>query len=137
MSAALRMGARALVVDDNECARDVLVVAVEAMGLQVDAAANGDEALTLIDKRRGDYALVVTDMDMPGTGGEGLFVACQEHFPQLCERFVFITGGWYLVADDTFLTSCGQPCLYKPFDMGQFRETSQAILDRGITSAPA
>ena len=128
MAMALKPGARALVVDDNEGAREVLILAVGALGLKVDTAVDGDEALARIAERQGDYALVVCDMDMPGTGGEGVYAACQERFPQLCRRFMFITGGWYLVEDDTFLTTNGQPYLFKPFDMRQFRETSKALL---------
>ena len=43
-------GLRALVVDDNEYAREVMVAMLDAMGLQTQAAASGREALTLIEQ---------------------------------------------------------------------------------------
>jgi PAS domain S-box-containing protein len=69
------LGSRALVVDDNAQAREVLVAMARALGLQPDEAADGAEALRKIgDAAAGaePYDLVLLDWKMPGMDG----IAC-------------------------------------------------------------
>ena len=56
-----------LVVDDNELNRDALSRHLRRQGYLVTAAADGDEALTLI--AAGRYDLVLLDVEMPGMSG--------------------------------------------------------------------
>ena len=63
---------RALVVDDNDFAREVLLGMLQALGMQADAASGGDEALerlVLADANRAPYDLVLLDWKMPGMNG--------------------------------------------------------------------
>lgn len=64
---------RVLVVDDEEYVRSLLCDLLAAWGCQAVEAANGTEALTLLDE--GDYDLVVTDYLMPGRTGLDLIQA--------------------------------------------------------------
>ena len=59
---------KALIVDDEADIRDELVEFVEDLGLQVDTAANGEEALA---KFYADpsIAIILTDLMMPGLNG--------------------------------------------------------------------
>jgi signal transduction histidine kinase/DNA-binding NarL/FixJ family response regulator len=57
-----------LVVDDVETNRDVLATMLRDVGIRVDIAASGYEALTVAQQRRPD--LVLMDMRMPGMSGE-------------------------------------------------------------------
>jgi two-component system sensor histidine kinase/response regulator len=71
MPAALN-GARILVVDDSAVARTILVDALAALPLRVDAAVGGREALLAVqraDAARDPYQLVLTDWKMPGMDG--------------------------------------------------------------------
>ncbi|MFR0692851.1 response regulator [Enterobacterales bacterium AE_CKDN230030158-1A_HGKHYDSX7] len=66
------LGVRALVVDDNASAREILSGMALSYGLEVDVARNGAEALEWIDEaeqRRLPYQLVLTDWQMPGMDG--------------------------------------------------------------------
>ncbi len=61
-------GVRALVVDDNTSAREILVSMGTAIGLQVDQVANGLDALIAIDELErvgGRYGLIFMDWQMP------------------------------------------------------------------------
>ena len=63
---------RVLVVDDNEHAREVLTVMLRSMGLRVQSAESGQEALVMIE--RGDaegvpYDVVLLDWNMPEMDG--------------------------------------------------------------------
>jgi len=62
-----------LVVDDDESAREVIAIAVQAFGHTCRAAVDGRDALRLLAERRAD--VVISDWDMPGMNGA-----------ELCER---------------------------------------------------
>ena len=65
-------GARVLVVDDNEAAREVLVRMAESLGLRAWAAGNGHEALQAVaaaDARGEPFDMLLLDWKMPGMNG--------------------------------------------------------------------
>ena len=62
-----RIEANVLLVDDEEHFLDALSFRLEARGLKVNTAANGEEALEKIDRQK--YDLVIIDMAMPGLNG--------------------------------------------------------------------
>ena len=62
-----RKGLRVLAVDDSEVNLEVLVGQFEILGLPLDTAINGIEALTLWRERA--HALIVTDIHMPDMDG--------------------------------------------------------------------
>jgi len=71
------VGTRVLVVDDNATARELLTAMSRALGLRVDAAASGEEALVrvgLADAGGKPYQLLLLDWKMPGMDG----VACAQ-----------------------------------------------------------
>ena len=71
------VGTRVLVVDDNAAARELLSAMSQALGLRVDAAAGGEEALVrVVQADAGDapYQLLLLDWKMPGMDG----VACAQ-----------------------------------------------------------
>ncbi|QEY71350.1 response regulator [Pseudomonas denitrificans (nom. rej.)] len=66
------LGVRALVVDDNASAREILSGMALSYGLEVDVARNGSEALEWIseaEQRQLPYQLVLVDWQMPGMDG--------------------------------------------------------------------
>jgi signal transduction histidine kinase/CheY-like chemotaxis protein len=70
-------GTRVLVVDDNAAAREVLAAMSQALGLRVDTAAGGPEALHRVqqaDASDAPYQLLLLDWKMPGMDG----VACAQ-----------------------------------------------------------
>jgi EAL domain-containing protein (putative c-di-GMP-specific phosphodiesterase class I) len=58
---------RVLVVDDERDLLEVLAVMLGEAGWHVDTAANGQEALGLVDAQR--YEVILSDIDMPGMDG--------------------------------------------------------------------
>jgi DNA-binding response OmpR family regulator len=66
----LRQGRPILVVDDDPMLRDAVVLALLVQGYPVREAADGSEALKLIEKSH--PSLVVLDMQMPVLDGWGL-----------------------------------------------------------------
>ncbi len=65
-SAKLLRGRRALVVDDNSLNREIACVILEELGMVVDTADNGEEAIRLLtDCPDNNYDFVLMDMQMP------------------------------------------------------------------------
>jgi PAS domain S-box-containing protein len=66
------LGTRVLVVDDNNCARSVLLEMAGKMGLAASAASSGIEAIDAVvqaDMRHNPFALLLLDWKMPGMDG--------------------------------------------------------------------
>jgi DNA-binding NtrC family response regulator len=75
------MSKRVLVVDDDESLRRVTQVQLEQAGYAVATAANGPEALTLLQKAPPD--LVITDLKMPGMSGLELLRKIRSDYPEV------------------------------------------------------
>jgi DNA-binding NtrC family response regulator len=72
---------RVLVVDDEPGVREFVAEALEADGHEARAVASGEEALLEFGAR--DYALMFTDLRMPGMGGLALLARAREMQPEL------------------------------------------------------
>src|SRR5206468_8998010 len=70
-------GIRVLIVDDNAAAREILASVSVALGLRVDTATGGEQALQRVqqaDAADAPYQLLVLDWKMPSMDG----VACAQ-----------------------------------------------------------
>jgi two-component system cell cycle sensor histidine kinase/response regulator CckA len=102
-----------LVVDDEECIRDVLRRALEREGYPVWLAGNGREALTLFRHHREAIAVVLLDVLMPGLDGVQTLKALRQIDPAVRSCFMSGSLGDYRVSD---LLDQGATCLFsKPF----------------------
>jgi PleD family two-component response regulator len=70
---------RIMVVDDEEGIRYVLSTALSGMGYEVVTASSGTKALSLFLKR--SFALILTDLEMPGMDGWNLASELRIDFP--------------------------------------------------------
>jgi CheY-like chemotaxis protein len=108
----------ALVVDDQAGIRAIVRRILEARGFQVAEAGSGEEALSLLDRRREAFDLLVTDMRMPGMTGRDL--ADRVRFRHPSTRILFISG----FTDDPSVQAGILPdralFLSKPFNPEQF-----------------
>lgn len=85
-------GKRALVVDDNDSARNILVTLLNAMHFDAKAVSNGFEALDEI--RRDQFDLFFVDWNMPGLNGiELLQTAQSERLLQHSKNFLVTAYG--------------------------------------------
>jgi len=64
---------RILIVDDEHLIRNVLKIAFEMMGCQVDTAADGSLAYEFFLKHKHDIDMVILDMHMPEMEGREVF----------------------------------------------------------------
>lgn len=101
-----------LVVDDEPSVRRFTVRVLEEEGYSVVEAGDGEEALELIRKRPGDFAVVVSDIVMPRLTGVDLLQAIARLRPSLpC----LLMSGY--AADALTARGIAAPCgvLRKPF----------------------
>ncbi|MCG8371074.1 MAG: response regulator [Proteobacteria bacterium] len=89
-------GKRALVVDDNESARDALRRQLSAWGVDVDCAASGEDALlTMRDAASADrhYDVALIDREMPGMDGLELAGRMRSDTPTAGVGIILLTSG--------------------------------------------
>ena len=82
--------ARILVVEDDETVRAVTRRILERAGHETLEAANGEEALGLVEARGTGIALVITDLIMPEMRGTELARRLRERFPEL--KVLLVSG---------------------------------------------
>ena len=113
-----------LFVDDEPSLRRVAERYLARLGHHVELAANGEEALKLLQTRRFD--VIVTDLRMPGLGGEELYLRLGGIVQQ---RFLFMSGD--IVSEKTrrFLAHTGRPYLHKPFELKRLAGLIRAIAE--------
>jgi len=85
-----------LVVDDDAKLREILGRVLRVGGYDVVDADSAEDALERLAEMRQRIAVVLTDLDMPGMGGEGLLAHIQRQWPSL--PALVLTGGHRRVA---------------------------------------
>jgi len=118
-------GKRILVVDDERLVTQLLGEMLGADHHTVDTVADGTQALEQL--RRASYDLILSDVRMPYLDGPGLYRALERRIPDLCRRFVLMTGDVLSAEIQTFLEQTGVPGLSKPFDRGEVRRVIQLV----------
>ncbi len=73
-----KSGKKILVVDDEALLRDLLKEVLEGKGYVVWTASNGQAAVEIYKKRKGEIDLVILDMLMPGMSGLEVFRTLKE-----------------------------------------------------------
>lgn len=84
---------KVLILDDDELVRDSLRILIKNYGYDIRAAANGFEALELLDEE--PFALLICDIRMPGINGIETVKAMRETSRLDVNRtlpVIFITG---------------------------------------------
>jgi CheY-like chemotaxis protein len=66
-------GETILIIEDDAAARKAMAESLEMLNYQALEAANGHEALEMLEQRKDEIALVLSDVVMPSMGGIALF----------------------------------------------------------------
>lgn len=81
---------RVLIVDDDERLRRTFARVI-ATRFEVSVAENGAVAVALLEKETFDA--VLTDLEMPELGGDGVVAWLEQNRPHLARRVIVVTGG--------------------------------------------
>lgn len=110
---------RVLVIDDEADVADLNVEVLERGGYEADAIYQGENALDMLRAHR--YDVVLSDLNMPGLDGRGVFEAISKEFPELISRTGFITGDTMGRATQAFLNESRRPYIEKPVSPKELR----------------
>ncbi|WP_353474909.1 ATP-binding protein [Salipiger sp. H15] len=116
-----------LVVDDEEDVSDLIREILVRDGFEVTVAGSAEAALDLLAGR--DFALILTDLNMPGLGGRGFYERLLRDRPQLARRMGFVTGDTMSPQARGFLDGAGRPFLEKPIAPDELRRLARAMLE--------
>jgi signal transduction histidine kinase/ActR/RegA family two-component response regulator len=117
---------RLLVVDD-----DVLVartLARQLSGHHVEVVLSGQAAVDRLATSGGSFDLILCDLMMPDMTGMDVYETVEELYPELAERFVFVSGGGVTERSRRFLEQHADRVLPKPIDSRQLCE----LLERTV-----
>jgi two-component system, cell cycle sensor histidine kinase and response regulator CckA len=114
-----------LVAEDDAGVRSMLQSALLRAGYDVLAAADGREALTLIQDADVTIDALVSDVNMPGLGGLELVASARSLRPGMAMVLASGTNRWELPSDRL---DPGLTLLDKPFTLDQLMRAMEAAL---------
>ena len=102
-----------LLVEDEPLIREIMLESLRDAGFEVVEAANGDEAIGLIQGGPHRFSLLVTDFHMPGrSDGSAVAAAMRRRRPEIP---VVIASGRPDVFDEGLTAKLGYQLLKKPY----------------------
>ena len=117
---------RILVIEDETDIRDLLRMNLEAVGYEVDTAADGDEAAEKLRRRGTEIDLALTDVMIPGRDGFDLFPLMEERgIP--C---IFLTAKSDVMSKVRGLKAGAEDYIVKPFELMELYARIENVLKR-------
>jgi CheY-like chemotaxis protein len=118
-----------LVVDDDAAVRDLLGAALTRYGFRVWLAGGGAEAVCLFPGLRGQVALALLDVRMPGLDGPAILRELRRLDSGL--RCCFLTGDPGDYDEEGLLAQGAERVLRKPFRLPELAATLRTLLGCG------
>jgi CheY-like chemotaxis protein len=115
---------RIMVVDDEEGIREILSTALSGMGYEVVTANSGIQALNLF--LGSSFALVLTDLEMPGMDGWSLASRIKDRSPDI--PVVAMTGQPKEDVMEKIKGNSFNAAIFKPFRLEQLLEMIEKLV---------
>jgi two-component system NtrC family sensor kinase len=116
---------RILLVDDDDDVRDLLKMALDSQGHDIDSVGSGQAALERLAQHA--YDLVMCDLSMPGLDGRAVYRVIERQPPPR-PAVVFVTGYADAGPYEDWLRTTQAPVVGKPFEITVLRETVRRAL---------
>ncbi len=115
-----------LVVDDEECNRDMLSRRLQRLGYLVSTAASGEEAIRMLENE--SYDIVLLDLMMPGMDGYAVleWLRCRPKLSKI--PVIMLTAAGEREAITTCLSLGARDFILKPFNMADLRARIRRFL---------
>ena len=114
-------GKRVLLVEDYASLRLAMVRTLVALGIHVDEASNGQEALRLVNQN--PYDLVLMDLSMPVMDGRTCTVHIRQHRELAQLPIIALTAAGFEDQRDELIALGISDCLLKPFALNALIQT--------------
>ncbi len=121
-----------LLVDDDLELAETLKDLLESRNYVVTAVENGREALHEV--MAFDFDVIICDMMMPHMPGDMFYLAVQKTKPELCKRFLFVTGHADNPKVEAFLKQIDGVVVFKPVLMDELLRMIALVLKRHPTN---
>jgi CheY-like chemotaxis protein len=115
-----------LVVDDEKNIRLTMSQSLEPLGMPVETAVNGEEALQKLQDGR--FGLVFLDLKMPGMDGMEVLRRIKDKWPKI--RIVIITAHGTVQSAVDAMKLGAVDFIQKPFSPSEIRELANQVLER-------
>ena len=115
---------RILVADDEEALRTVLSSELEGEGYNVKSAADGQEAISMLQKL--EFDLILLDIKMPNVDGFEVLKFVKEHAPKT--KVVMLTGFADLKNAIESKKLGAEDFVSKPYDLVDLLTTVERVL---------
>jgi CheY-like chemotaxis protein len=115
-----------LVVDDEKNIRLTMSQSLEPLGIPVQAAVNGEEALQKLGE--GSFGLVFLDLKMPGMDGMDVLRRIKDDWPKI--RVIIITAHGTIESAVEAMKLGAVDFIQKPFSPAEIRELATLVLER-------
>ncbi|MBF9033217.1 response regulator [Rhodobacterales bacterium HKCCE2091] len=122
---------RVLVIDDEPDVADLNADILSRGGFGADVAYSAEEAFAALD--RGRYDAVVSDLNMPGVDGRGVYEGIVGRQPDLAGRTGFLTGDTMGRTSQTFLGEAKRPYIEKPVSPRELRDFVSRLVSGGAS----
>ncbi len=127
---------RILIVDDEPLVCQAIRRALQREH-EVRTLTGARKALELLAEGE-RFDIILCDVMMPEMSGMDLHAALLREVPEQAERMVFLTGGAFTPRAREFLSQVKNPCVEKPFLVGELQELVRLLLQPAVNkSAPA
>ena len=118
----------ALIVDDDLQARELLSEFCRAQGFDVATANDGRAAIAAIARDPRQFAVIITDLHLPGADGFEVLRAARNANPSM--YVVMVTGYASIDSAVRAVREGAYDYLAKPFALGQLEVVLRRIVDR-------
>ena len=122
---------RVLLVDDEPLVRNGLSRLLEG-DFEVSVAAEGSEALAMLEAEPAGYDVILCDLAMPGMDGPALYDIVADWRPGLLQRFVFMTGGAFTERTREFVRDVDATMLRKPLARRELEDAIESAAKRPV-----
>jgi DNA-binding response OmpR family regulator len=114
-----------LIVEGDPKLRNDLCNYLESESFLVTCVSDATEALRQMAST--NFDVILTDMVLPGPSGEDFYNEVERVTPELCRRFIFMTGHEAPKRTDDFIRRARATKLWKPFSMTDLFAVAQTI----------
>lgn len=119
-------GEKILVVEDDEITRKAICAILETFNYETSEAVDAEEAIRLFEFFADEFALILSDMVMPGMNGDELLTQLQTKRADI--RMIIITGYPFAEQDKMSLREGIVDWVQKPFEVEELVKAIQDAL---------
>jgi DNA-binding response OmpR family regulator len=114
-----------LIVENDLTFSEDLRSYLESQSFYVTCVSNATEALRQLAST--DFDVILTNMVLPGHSGEDFYHEVERMTPELCRRFIFMTGHDAERRTDDFIRRVRALMLWKPFPLADLLSATQTV----------